>query len=54
MDWLAAKKHCTQRNWQWTLKLIKQAEQEMEEMEKKIKILEEQQKANRLFNSCNF
>ena len=54
MDWDSAKKHCTERNWQWTLKLISQAQHEMEDLEIKLKKCEDQQKANRLYNACNY
>ena len=54
MDWESAKKHCTERNWQWSLDLINQAKKEVEELEAKIKKLEDQQKAQRLYNACNF
>jgi len=32
----------------------KPAQQEMEELEKKVKKLEDQQKAQRLYNACNY
>ena len=54
MDWESAKKHCTERNWNWSLDLIVQAEKEMQELEEKLKKHEDQQKANRLYNSCNY
>ncbi len=54
MDWDSAKKHCTERNWQWSLTLISQAQKEMEELEKKVKKMEDQQKAQRLYNACNY
>ena len=54
MDWDSAKKYCSERNWQWSLDLIKEAQKEMEGLEKKIKKLEDQEKANRLYNSCNY
>ena len=54
MDWELAKKHCSERNWTWSLALIAQAEKEMQELEEKIKRHEDQQKANRLYNSCNY
>ena len=54
MDWDSAKQHCNERNWQWSLELINQAQKEMEALEKKIKKYEEQQKANRLYNTCNY
>ena len=54
MDWDAAKKHCALRKWQWSLDLISQAQKEMEELEDKIKKLEDQQKAQRLYSACNF
>ena len=54
MDWDSAKQHCTERNWQWSLELITQAQQEMEDLEMKLKKCEDQQKANRLYNACNY
>ena len=54
MDWDSAKRHCNERNWQWSLKLINQAQKEMEELEMKLKRCEDQQKANRLYNACNY
>ncbi len=30
MDWESARKHCKERDWQWSLELINQAQQEME------------------------
>ncbi len=54
MDWDAAKKHCQDRNWVWSLNLIKKAQEEMEELEAKVKKLEDQQKALRLYNACNY
>ena len=54
MDWDSARKHCKDKNWQWSLDLINQTQQEMEELEKKVKKLEDQQKAQRLYNACNY
>ena len=54
MDWESAKKHCTERNWKWSLELIDQAEKEMKELEDKVKKYEDQQKAQRLYNACNY
>tara|TARA_Y100001968_G_C19093550_1_gene588914 strand:- start:393 stop:557 length:165 start_codon:yes stop_codon:yes gene_type:complete len=54
MDWEAARKHCNERNWQWSLNLIDQVQMEMEELEEKIKKFESLQKAQRLYNSCNY
>ena len=54
MDWDSAKQHCTERNWHWSLELINQVQKEMEDLEKKLKKCEDQQKANRLYNSCNY
>ena len=54
MDWDTAKQHCTDRNWQWSLELISQAQKEMEDLEKRLKKCEDQQKANRLYNACNY
>ncbi len=33
MDWESAKKYCIDRNWQWTLDLINQAQKEIRELE---------------------
>ena len=54
MDWKSARKHCEEKKWQWSLELINQAQQEMELLEEKIKKLEAQQKAQRLYNACNY
>ena len=54
MDWEEARKHCIAKNWHWSLDLINQAQKEMEELEMKIKKLEDQEKAKRLYNACNF
>lgn len=54
MDWDSAKRHCEERNWKWSLELISQAEKEMEYLETKLKKFEDQEKANRLYNSCNY
>jgi len=54
MDWDSAKKHCKNRNWDWSLALIHQVQKEMEELEAKIKKLEDQKKAQRLYNACNY
>jgi len=54
MDWESAKQHCIKRNWQWSLALIDQAEAEMKDLEEKLKKCQDQQKATRLYNSCNY
>tara|TARA_B100000214_G_C23407318_1_gene374453 strand:+ start:330 stop:494 length:165 start_codon:yes stop_codon:yes gene_type:complete len=54
MDWDSARQHCIERNWKWTLGFIEQAQKEMEELENRLKKCESQQKANRLYNSCNY
>ena len=54
MEWESAKKHCIERNWKWSLDLISKAQKEMEDLEVKVKKLEDQQKAQRLYNACNF
>ncbi len=54
MDWEIEKKHCKERNWQWTLALIEKCQKEMEELETENKKLKDQQKAQRLYNSCNY
>ena len=32
MDWDAARKHCTDRDWKWTLNLIAECQKEMQEL----------------------
>ena len=32
MDWDAARKHCIERDWKWTLDLIVACQKEMEEL----------------------
>ncbi len=32
MDWDLVRKHCTAKNWKWTLDLIDQCQEEMEEL----------------------
>ncbi len=54
MDWESAKKHCIDRNWQWSLEVLNQAHDEMKELEGRLKKCEDQQKAQRLYNSCNY
>ena len=54
MDWESARKHCIDRNWKWSLSLIDQAEKEIKELEGKLKKCEDQQKAQRLYNACNY
>ena len=54
MDWESAKKHCIERNWKWSLELIDLAEKEMEYLEEKVKKYEDLQKAQRLYNNCNY
>ncbi len=54
MDWESARKHCQERNWKWSLDLIDQAENEIKELENKLKKCEDQQKAQRLYNACNY
>tara|TARA_B100000131_G_C17579002_1_gene394251 strand:+ start:243 stop:422 length:180 start_codon:yes stop_codon:yes gene_type:complete len=54
MDWQAARKHCEERNWKWSLELINQAENEIRDLEERLKKCEDQQKAQRLYNSCNY
>lgn len=54
MDWESAKQYCKDRNWDWSLELINQAQKEMEELAAENKKLKDQQKAQRLYNSCNY
>ncbi len=54
MDWEAAKKHCDEKGWEWTLKLIDSYEKEMDALKAENKKLKDQQKAQRLYNACNF
>ena len=32
MDWDAARAHCTEKNWKWSLHLIDMCQKEMEEL----------------------
>ena len=32
IDWNIARKHCTEKNWKWTLDLIDKYQKEMEEL----------------------
>ena len=32
MDWDAARKHCTEKGWKWTLDLIDKYQKDMEEL----------------------
>ncbi len=41
MDWEAARKYCNERNWEWSLELINQAEDEINILTEKIQKLEE-------------
>ena len=54
MDWESARQHCKEHNWQWSLAFIAEAQKEMEALEEKVKKLEAQQKAQRLYNACNY
>ncbi len=54
MDWESARKHCIERNWHWSLELIETAEKEINELEERLKKCEDLQKAQRLYNSCNY
>ncbi len=54
MDWEAAKKHCKERKWDWSLNFILEAQEEVMQLEEKLKKLEAQQRAQRLYSSCNF
>ena len=54
MDWDSARKHCIDHNWQWSLELIEQVQEEMKELEAKVKKYEDQEKAQRLYNACNY
>ena len=54
MDWESAKKHCKKRHWEWSLAFINSAQEEVEELEEKVKKLEAQLKAQRLYNSCKY
>ena len=35
MDWNAARAHCKEKNWKWTLDLIDKYQKEMEELKDK-------------------
>ena len=54
MDWKSAKNHCIEKNWQWSLEFIEKCEKEFGEIENENKKLKDQQKADRLYNSCNY
>ena len=54
IDWESAKRHCKERNWSWSLELIDEAQKEMHDLEAKLKKYEDKEKANRLYNSCNY
>ena len=54
MECESARQHCIERNWQWSLELIDQAEKEIKDLEGKLKKYEDQEKANRLYNACNY
>ncbi len=54
MDWEAAKQHCLNRQWHWTLDLIQKCQAEVETLEAENKKLKDQQKAQRLYNACNY
>ena len=54
MDWENERKHCKERNWQWSLDLIDRCQKEVEALEAENKKLKEQQKAQRLYNACNY
>ena len=54
MDWEREKKYCEERDWEWSLNLIERCEKEMNTLIVENKKLKEQQKANRLYNSCNY
>ena len=52
MDWKSAKEYCSERNWQWSLEVLNQAQKEMEELEDKVTKLEENyQKLKEKFHS---
>ena len=54
MDWTSAKKHCIENNWQWSLEFIEKCEIEFREIENENRKLKDQQKADRLYNSCSY
>ncbi len=54
MDWVAIKKHCSEKNWQWSLEQINRCQKEIEALEIENKKLKEQLKAQRLYNACNY
>ena len=54
MDWESAKKHCVYRNWQWSLGFINEAESEVRNLQRQLKKYEDQEKAQRLYNACNY
>ncbi len=54
MDWESAKKHCIDRNWEWSLDLIEKCQKEIEDLKAENEKLKAQGKAYRLYNSCNY
>ena len=54
MNWETERKHCQEKGWSWSLDLINRFEKEMEALEAENKRLKDQQKAQRLYNACNF
>ncbi len=42
MDWESSKKHCAERNWQWSLDLINQAQKEINDLEDEIQKLKDE------------
>ena len=48
MDWESARKYCTERNWKWSLELIDQVQNEMKELEERVKKYEDQYKSHDL------
>ncbi len=41
MDWESARRHCKERNWQWSLDLIDRAEKEAKQLEEKLREYED-------------
>ena len=54
MNWEPEKAHCKERNWTWTLDLIERFEKEIQLLQDENKMLKDKEKAQRLYNSCNY
>ena len=54
MIWDSIKRHFNERNWHWSLSLVNQAQEEVEQLETKLKECEDNQKSNRFNKACNY